>query len=268
MQATRHGCNPRYLVVLLLVGTVGAVPVQGGDLYIGASASADRLNVLYEKIVDNTNPRNFSPHQGQRLRDEATATKLAYNYGFLAGYKVPLSVTGIYVALEGEMLRHGGVAVGRLTGQGTSSGRNQLGEVWPEDWTLEKERSYGLTARVGAGIPFFGTWFGPSAYGLVGVRRLKAGFRSDYRGCVTETACTEPGQFVTGSDSFSETFSGWTVGGGLEKKVGSLAIRGEVRVTDYSKAGRVIPFDDLFVSVPLDLEPDSISFGLTLVWYF
>ena len=50
--------------------------------------------------------------------------------------------------------------------------------------------------------------------------------------------------------------------------MGSLAIRGEVRVTDYSEAGRVIPFDDLFVSVPLELEPDSISFGVTLVWYF
>ena len=268
MQATRYGYVPRYLVVLLLGCAVGTGTARGGDLYVGASASADRLNVLYEKVVDNTNPSNFSLNQGQRLRDEASATKLAYNYGFLAGYKVPLSVTGLYVALEGEMLRHGGVAVGRLTGQGSSSGRNQLGEVWPEDWTLENERSYGLTARLGAGIPFFGTWFGPSAYGLVGVRRLKAGFRSDYTGCVTETACTDPNQFVSGSDSFSETFSGWTVGGGVEKKVGSLAIRGEVRVTDYSKAGRVIPFDDLFVSVPLDLEPDSISFGVTLLWYF
>ncbi len=268
MQGTRYGNRARYLVVLFLISTVGAVSANGGDIYFGASASADRLNVLYEKIVDNTNPQNFSRNQGQTLRDEASATNLAYNYGFLAGYKVPLSVTGVYVALEGEMLRHGGVAVGRLVGQGSSSGRNQLGEVWPEEWTLEKERSYGLTARVGAGIPFFGTWFGPSAYGLVGVRRLNAGFRSEYTGCVTEAACTEPDQFVSGSDSFSESFSGWTVGGGVEKKVGSLAVRGEVRVTDYSKAGRVIPFDDLFVSVPLDLEPDSISFGITLLWYF
>lgn len=268
MQGTRYGRSARYLVVLFLIGTVGTVSAKGGEIYIGGSASADRLNVLYEKVVDNTNPQNFSQHQGQRLRDEASATKLAYNYGFLGGYKIPLSVTGVYVALEGEVLRHGGVAAGRLVGQGSSSGRNQLGEVWPEEWTLEKERSYGLTGRVGAGIPFFGTWFGPSVYGLVGVRRLKAGFRSAYTGCVAETACTEPGQYVSGSDSFSESFSGWTVGGGVEKKAGSLAIRGEVRVTDYSNAGRVIPFEDLFVSVPVDLEPDSISFGITLLWYF
>ena len=268
MQATRYVQTPPHLVVLLLIYSATAVPAEGGDFYVGASASADRLNVLYEKVVDNTNPRNFSLNQGQTFRDEASATNLAYNYGFLVGYKVPLSVTGVYVALEGEMLRHGGVAVGRLAGLGTSAGRNQLGEVWPEDWTLEKERSYGLTARAGAGIPFFGTWFGPSLYGLVGVQRLNANFGSKYSGCVTETPCTDPGQFVSGSDSFSEGFTGWTVGGGVEKKLGSLAIRGEVRVTDYSEAGRVIPFDDLFVSVPLELDPDSISFGVTLVWYF
>ena len=268
MQAAQSRHSPRYLVVLLIICANGVVPAKGGDIYIGASASADRLNVLYEKVVDNTDPRNFSLNQGQRFRDEAAATKLAYNYGFLAGYKVPLSVTGLYVALEGEMLRHGGVAVGRLAGAGTSAGRNQLGEIWPEDWNLEKESSYGLTARVGAGIPFFGTWFGPSVYGLVGVRRLTAAFGSEYTGCVTAIACTEPPEFVSGSDSFSESFSGWTVGGGLEKKLGSLAVRGELRFTDYSKARRVIPFDDLFVSVPLELEPDSVSFGVTLLWYF
>ncbi len=268
MQAAQSRFSPRYLVVLLLILATGSVPAKGGDIYVGASASADRLNVLYEKIVDNTDPRNFSLSQGQQLRAEDSATELTYSYGFLAGYKMPLSVTGLYVALEGDMLRHGGVTLGRLAGSGTSAGRNQLGEVWPEDWSLEKESSYGLTARAGAGIPFIGTWVGPSIYGLVGVRRLKASFGSEYTGCPTETACTEPDQFVSGSDNFSESFSGWTVGGGVEKKLGSLAIRGELRFTDYSKAGRVIPFEDLFVSVPLELDPDSISFGVSLLWYF
>lgn len=253
---------------MLIICVCGAVPGKGGDIYIGASAAADRLNVLYQKIVDNTDPRNFSLNQGQRLRDEASASEVAYSYGFVAGYKLPLSVTGLYVALEGEMLRHGGVAPGRLAGSGPSAGRNQLGEVWPEQWTFGKDSSYGLTARAGAGIPFIGTWVGPSVYGLFGMRRLKGSFGSRYTGCPTETPCTEPDQFVSGSDSFSESFNGWTVGGGVEKKLGSLAVRGELRFTEYSKTGRVIPFDDLFVSVPLELEPDSISFGITLLWYF
>ena len=258
----------RFFRVLLLACVAGTAPAAGGDFYIGASAAADRLDALYEKVVDNTDPQNFSLNKGQVLRDEASANSLAYSYGFLAGYKLPLSITGIYVALEADMLRHSGTATGRLAGKGTSSGRNQLGEVWPEDWTFDRDRSFGLTARLGAGIPLVGTWFGPSVYGLVGVRRMNAGFRSEYTGCATATPCTDASQYVSGTDSFNENFSGWTFGGGLEQKVGLISIRGEVRVTDYSKTGRVIPFDDLFVSVPLDLQPSSISLGLSAIWYF
>lgn len=268
MRSTDPGQLARFAVVLLATCSAGTAPAAAGDFYIGASAAADSLDVLYEKIVDNSNPQNLSLNKGQQLRDEASAAKLGYNYGFLAGYKLPLSVTGIYLALEGDMLRHGGIAAGRLAGTGTSETRNQLGEVWAEDWTFQKERSYGLTGRLGAGIPFVGTWFGPSVYGLVGVRRLQAGFRSEYTGCADETPCTEPSQFESGSDSFDENFNGWTYGGGIEQKVGLISIRGEVRVTDYSNTGRVIPFDDLFISVPLDLQPKSVSFGLTVLLYF
>lgn len=264
------GCKQlvRFLVVPLLACVAGTTPATGGDFYIGASAAAERLDVLYEKIVDNSDPMNFSLNKGQRLQDEASANKLAYSYGFLAGYKLPLSITGIYLALEGDMLRHGGVAGARLAGTGTSTGRNQLGEVWPEDWTFEKDTSYGLTARLGAGIPLIGTWFGPSVYGLVGVRRMKAGFRSEYTGCVTATPCTDDSQYLSGADTFNENFSGWSVGGGLEQKVGLISIRGEVRITDYSKTGRVISFDDIFVTVPLDLQPSAISLGLSAILYF
>ncbi len=268
MQAARWTHRPRYVVVLLLVCVFGAIPAEGGDFYVGATAAGDRLNVLYKKVVDSTDPRNFSLNQGEIFRTDDSATELAYRVGLLAGYKVPLSLTGVYVALEGDMSRHGGVTAGRLAGAGTSAGRNQLGEVWPENWTLGNDKSYGLTARLGAGIPFFGTWFGPSAYALVGVRRLQGSFRSEYTGCLTAEPCEDPAEFTSGSDSFGENFNGWTVGGGVEKKLGSFAVRGEVRRTDYRKSGRVVPFDDIFVTVPLELEPDSLSFGVSLLWYF
>ena len=268
VQVTRSLFGLRCLMVWFCIGTAASVPVQGGDIYVGASAYADRLNVLYKKVIDNTNPQNLSANRGQRLEDEASAAKFAYSYGFLAGYKVPLSVTGLYVAMEGDMLRHSGPASGSLRGAGTSAGRNQLGEVWPENWTLERNRSFGLTARAGAGIPFFGTWFGPSIYGLVGLRRLGAGFESQYSGCLTETACTEPEEFVSGSQGFRETFNGWTVGGGVETKAGAFSIRAELRITDYSAVDRVIRFDEQFVSSPLNLDPDSITLGISLLWYF
>ncbi len=246
----------------------GTTRAAGGDFYIGASAFADRLDVLYEKVVDNTNPQNASLNQGQRVRDQASAAKLGYSYGFLAGYKAPLSISGIYVALEADMLRHGGIATGRLAGTGTADRRNQLGEVWAEDWTFQKNRSFGLTGRVGAGIPIIGTWFGPSVYGLVGVRRLRAGFESTYTGCFTETPCSDPSEFGSGSDSFGESFNALSYGAGIEQKVGVFSVRGEVRLTDYSKGERVIPFDDVFVTVPLNLTPDSVSVGLSVLWYF
>lgn len=268
MRSMGPGQLVRLVVALFLACAAGTIPAAGGDVYIGASASANRLNVLYEKVVDNSNPQNASLNQGLRVSDEASAAKLGYSYGFLAGYKAPLSISGIYVALEADMLRHGGIAAGRLAGTGTSETRNQLGEVWAEDWTFQKDRAFGLTARLGLGIPLVGTWFGPSVYGLVGLRRLSANFESKYTGCFDTTPCAEPGQFGSGSDSFSESFNGLTIGGGIEQKVGAFALRGEVRFTDYSKGGRVIPFDDVFVSVPLDLTPDSVSVGALLVWYF
>lgn len=259
---------PPSLLVLLVALAVGSAPALGGELYVGVSAAADRLNVGYQKVVDNTNPQNSSLNQGQIFRDAASGAGFGQSYGFLGGYRLPLSVTGIYVALEGEMLRHGGAASGRLAGVGTSTGRNQLGEAWPENWSLGQDRTYGITARLGAGIPFFGTWFGPSIYALVGIRRLSATFKSGFTGCFQQTPCTSPDQLVAGSEDFSESSRGLTFGGGLEKRFGSLALRGEVRVTDFSEAERVTRFDDLFVTVPITLQPESISLGASLVWYF
>ena len=86
--------------------------------------------MLAERVVDNTNPLNLSTNKCETLPDEAAATKLAYNYGFLAGYKGPISVTRVYVAVEGVMLRHGASAAGGRAGLGTSTGRNQLDEEW------------------------------------------------------------------------------------------------------------------------------------------
>lgn len=258
----------RFVVTLLVVYAAGTVPAAGGDFYVGASASADRLDVLYEKVVDNTNPQNTSLNQGFVVRDEASTSKLGYSYGFLAGYKAPLSISGIYVALEAEMLRHGGIAAGRLAGTGTADTRNQLGEVWAEDWTFQNDRTFGLTGRLGVGLPLIGRWFGPSVYGLAGLRRLSADFRSTYTGCFDAMPCTEPDQFGSGSDTFGESFSGMSIGGGIEQKVGAFSVRGEVRFTEYSKGGQVIPFEEIFVSVPLDLTPDSVTVGAILVWYF
>ncbi len=256
------------LVVGLLWMLVVAAPVEGGDFYVGVTGSGERLGVLYDKTVDNTSPSNLSLNPGEVFRADDSATKAAYGYGFLAGYRVPFGLTGVFVAAEGDLAYHRGAVIGRLPGLGTSEGRNQLGEVWPEDWSFDKDRSFGFTLRLGAGIPVVGPGLGPSVYGLVGLRHLKAGFRSDYTGCLNPEPCTEAGEFTSGTDRFDENFIGWTTGGGIEKKLGAIAIRGEVRYTDYRSASRIIPFTDVGVTVPLSLEASGVSARVGLLLYF
>ena len=263
-RAHTRGC----LAAGMLWFVMGAAPAEGGDFYIGVTGSGERLDVLYDKTVDNTSPNNISLNPGEVFRADDSATKLAYGYGFLAGYRATLGLTGIFVAGEGDLSYHRGVVIGRLPGLGTSEGRNQLGEVWPEDWSFDKDRSFGFTLRLGAGIPVVGPGLGPSVYGLVGVRYLKAGFRSDYTGCLNPEPCTEAGEFTSGTDRFDENFLGWTTGGGVEKKLGSIAIRGEVRYTDYGSATRTIPFTDVGVTVPLSLEASGVSARVGLLLYF
>ena len=252
----------------LLWSVMGAAPAEGGDFYVGVTGSGERLDVLYDKTVDNTSPSNISLNRGEVFRADDSAVKAAYGYGFLAGYRVPLGLTGVFVGGEFDLAYHGGAVTGRFEGLGTSEGRNQLGEIWPEDWSFDKDRSFGFTLRLGAGIPVVGPGLGPSVYGLVGLRRLKAGFRSDSTGCLNPVPCTEAGEFTSGTDRFDENFIGWTTGGGVEKKLGNIAIRGEVRYTDYGSAGRIIPFEDLGVTVPLSLEASGISMRVGLLWYF
>ena len=256
------------LVAGLLWIVPGAAPAEGGDLYFGVTGSGERLDVLYDKTVDNTSPSNVSLNQGKVFQADDSAVKVGYGYGFLAGYRMPISLTGVFVAAEGDLAYHRGVVIGSLPGLGTSEGRNQLGEVWPEDWSFDKNRSLGFTLRLGAGIPVVGPGLGPSIYGLVGVRRLRAGFQSDYRGCLNPEPCTEPDQFTSGTDRFDENFTGWTTGGGIEKKLGAIALRGEVRYTDYGSASRTIPFSDVGVTVPLSLKANGVSARFGLIFYF
>lgn len=266
MQTIRRGRNS--IVGCLVIGVLGGVmgTAQAGKFYVGLTGRGESLDVFYQKTVDNTDSRNMSSNQGQVFQADDSAGTASYGFGVLAGYHMPIGPSGVYVSGEIDLAYPSGVVRGYLEGAGISEGRNQLGENWPEDWSFEKERSYGLTVRLGAGIPILG--LGPSVYALAGVRRLKARFRSDYSGCLDPTACTAPGEFVSGMDTFNENFNGWTTGGGLEKKLGNAAIRGELRYTDYGSARRVIPFDEVAVKVPLLLEADGVSLRVALVWYF
>ena len=257
--------RPAILVLLsagLLRGFAGTAAAQEGGLYLGVAGTADRPRVFYEKTVDNTDPRNASPSQGRLYRADDTAAGAAYGAGFLAGYRLPLGAGGAWLSPEVDVALGGGAVQGRFEGAGLSEGRNQLGESWPEDWSLEAGRSYGVTVRLGAAIGS-----GVSAPGLAGLRRLEATFRADYTGCFKLTLCA-PGEFVSVTDVHDQDFTGWTAGGGLEKRLGHLPIRGEVRYTDHGGSSRIVPDDELAITVPLAFEADGVGALASLLWHF
>ena len=240
----------------------GTAAAQDGGLYVGGAGMAERPEVYYEKTVDNTDPRNVSPSRGRLYRADATAAGTAYGIGFLTGYRLSLGAGGAYLSPEVDVAIGGDAVQGRFEGAGFSDGRNQLGESWPEDWSLEAKRRYGLTVRLGAGIAS-----GVSLYGLAGLRFLEAEFRADYTGCFDFTSCA-PGEFVSGTDVHDQDFAGWTAGAGLEKRLGRTSIRGELRYTGLGRSHRIVPYDDLAITVPLVLEADGIGALMSLLWFF
>ena len=249
-------------VLWVLTGTALA---QNPRFYVGVPATAERLDVLYEKAVDNTDPRNVSASAGRVFRADDSAAGTAGDVGFLAGYRFPLGPSGIYLSGEADVAFPDGAVRGHSEGAGDSESRRQLGESWPEDWSFERNRSYGFTVRLGAGIP---TGFGMSVYALGGLRRLDATLNADYVGCFSPGLCTAAEEFTSGTFSYDEDFTGWTTGAGLEKRLGNAAIRGELRYTDYGSAGRVVPYDDLGINVPIGLEAAGIGLLVSLLWYF
>ena len=141
---------------------MGTAFAQEGGFYVGATAAV-RLDVLYEKTVDNTDPLNISSNQGRGYQADDSDTRAVLGVGLLAGYRWFFSPIGTYLSSEINVDAPGGAVRGHLQGVGTSPGRNQLGELWPEDWSFEKGTGYGLTIRLGTSTPILRILPAPSA---------------------------------------------------------------------------------------------------------
>jgi len=48
-----------FLAAGLIWIALGAAPAEGGDFYVGVTGAGERLDVLYDKTVDNTSPSNI-----------------------------------------------------------------------------------------------------------------------------------------------------------------------------------------------------------------
>lgn len=248
---------------VVLATSLATAATAGEGFFVGVTVVGSLYDATYDKTVDNTLDNNASMlFAGQQLHSEDSGDRMTYDAGVLVGYRGSLGV--LFYGIEGDWMTHRGTVSGHLEGVGTTPLRNQVGENWPEDWELAKDKSYGLTVRVGGEVPFIDT----TAYVLVGVRRVQADFSRSYFGCLlTDTLC-EPAQFQTGSEFFDENFNAFSIGAGIEQPFANFVIRGELRYVAHGSADQLVLFDDLGVRVPTRLEASEVGLGVSLLWTF
>ena len=255
----------------MIFGVSGNAVAQSGGFYVGASAGVERASIEHAKTVDSTNVPGAFLQSGNVYNTSDSASETGFGGGLFVGYRFNLDPSGtLYLGAEIDGRFHGGTTSGMLPGDGQSEGRNQYGEAWPDEWSVERKNSYGVTFMLGVSPPFLVSLVGPGVgvYVLGGLRRMDAELTVDSNGCLNPRELCGTGEFPSGTNSYDETFYGWTVGGGLEKTIGDkIGIRGEIRHTQYGKEDREA-FPEEHVNVPISLDGDETSFSLGAVLYF
>ena len=255
------------LVVVLGASAIPAraqtVPDESGGFYLGLSLPVGSFGATMHKAVDNTASNTLvpEPRRGRVFRDEVTGNGLAYGLALTAGYRLPLAGDAFY--LDGEVGAgwNGGSLEAQFAGVGVSSERKQLGESWPDVWTVEKPLSYGATVRVG-GRPGVLRARNLSVYLMAGVGFADVRLRTDYDGCFSPEPC-EAAEFESGTETLDFDFSAWVGGVGMERHMSErIAVRVEATYASHGREEWVTPFAD--VGVTVDSHIDAHETGLTL----
>ena len=195
------------------------------------------------------------------FHDEVIGDGFAYGLAVNAGYRLPLSDDAYYLDGDMDVEWHGGSLEAQFAGVGVSRERRQLGESWPDRWSVRKQRSYGATLRLG-GSPAGLRARDLSLYLMAGVRFTDVRLTSDFNGCFSPEPC-EPHEFGSGTEDLDLDFLAWRAGIGMEKPVGEqLAVRVEASYSSHAREDWVTPFDE--VGVTVDSSIDAYEVGLTL----
>ncbi len=243
----------------LLTSLTAVVEAQGatgnGRFYLGASVSADFQDLRYDKSVY----REENYPRGPGFDDSGASDKTGYGTGLLAGYRWPLPGQGFYLSGELDVAYHGGVLRGALAGTG-----QRQGDVWPENWSLDRNYSYGLTVRLGRAP-------GPGGVGLhllAGVRGVDTDFTITEIGCPDLFACP-PDPLVSSTVERDQTLTAWTIGAGLERPLGAnVAVQLEARYTDCLRKSWNRLWNEGEVIIPSALDGDEVNLALRLIRYF
>ncbi len=255
-------------LLILLAQMVPSI-AQDRGFYVGVTAPLEYLDVTFEKTVDNTDPNTLvpAPLAGQIFQDQDSSKSLTYGIGFVAGYHLPFPGTGFFVSAEFDLELPRGVVDGQLSGIGSSPGRNQLGESWPDQWTFEKKRSYGVSFKLG-GSPGPLSFWDLRVYGLAGIRLVEAEFTTRFNGCLSPIPCSAD-EFTPGTESRTQDFKGWVAGAGVEKMLGDhIGYRAEVRRPKSGNERWTTPFQDVAVTVPASVTASGTNVSIGLTTYF
>ncbi len=242
------------LAMGILAGMAADAGAEPGRFYAGVGMSADFQNARYQKSVHTANSKR-GPYG-------ASDDETIYGFGVLAGYRWPLG-NGLYLSGELDAARHSETLRGKLQGTG-----RLYGQVWPEDWSFEKDYSYGLALKLGRTLS--GSEL--DLYVLAGVRNIRAEFT------ITETGCADPNQtdlaacsLVTGTVKRDRDYTAWIFGAGIEKSLcEEVGLQMEVRYADYRRENweRLFKDDMTTATIPTRVSGHETGVALRLIRYF
>ena len=259
--------------VVGMAAPAGIATAQEQGIYIGISGLATQLDASIDKQVDTRAPDTLvpEPRRGMLLQDSDSGDTTAYGTGYVVGYRLPIPNSRLHLDIEVEAALDNDALKSQLLGVGESTGRNQLGESWPDRWEYDADRNYAVSVRLGFATGLFRAG-DTSFYVLGGMRRIEGTFVNSYHGCLSPIPCSSAADtpdFVAGSDSRSMTVEGITLGIGVERRIlERLPVRLELRRTEYDDESWVEPFDDIGVTVPTSVGVDQTSLSLSVAWTF
>ena len=274
-------CRSKTLMfAVVLAFTPGLSSAMDEGFYIGLSAAAENLDATFSKTTDNTHPKNGTPSMGEVFHNRDSDTKTSNGFGIVAGYQRPLHYGSLYWSGEISLSYHSGKARGRLpwiknpdaraAGGDSNPDWPQSGEGWPDFWTFEKDRSHGLSLRLGGQPDFLTAALGEGSglYVLAAVHRIKGEFTVTYEGCSANNGCTdgkEDASYTRGSDKVDRDYTAWTFGAGVHTSVAEqTGLQVEVYHTEYEKEifSLLDSSQEPYVEIPQ--EPDARETGLRL----
>ena len=268
------------IFTVTLAFTPGLSSAMDEGFYVGLSAAAENLDATFSKTTDNTHPSNGTPSMGRVFHNRDSDTKTSSGFGILFGYQCPLNYGSLYWSGEVSLSYHSGKARGRLPWIKDASARAaggasdpdwpQSGEGWPDFWTFEKDRSHGLSLRLGGQPDFLTAVLGEGSglYVLAAVHRIKAEFNVFYEGCSADGGCSNgmDDEFYTrGADKVDRDYTAWTFGAGVHTSVAEqMALQIEAYHTEYEKEvfSLLDSSQEPFVEIPQ--EPDARETGLKI----